>query len=476
MPVDIMRLVLILTASVWIVVGCTANQSTSCEDPQGEDCPTSPIFDGGAGSATVKVTSLKPLVARPGQEVTVSGLNLSPSVTLRVGDQIVPWKSATGATATFVMPATSRPGAFAIKVGRGEDTSGVVHDAAKFMIADSAGDAYPIYMATPEKICSPEVFRDAEGELKTGTKNCGAVDIDPWDLRVGVTAGGVTGKLKVNCRNRVKKSVFDMSIPISVTSVSGGTFITAVAHGLTAGDRVRILYRVPPSTASSQVDYYVQWSDTYQFFLTTSYPGSILNMNGGTEVFVVRWGDLSPDIWDTVDDWDDTNGSPSPPESIVTGWYDHDCGGIDLPNTTADDDATWKDVSIAVGANQPGCASNPGNCTMKDKITGLFWSEQKSSGSSWANAIFICDALVHNDASDWRLPTHKEMLEAYSHGFRNIASDTLIPRGQLNSAFWTATTSVVSSHQGFVFNFHVPTGYTIFDRFDPSPHVLCVRP
>jgi hypothetical protein len=160
----------------------------------------------------------------------------------------------------------------------------------------------------------------------------------------------------------------------------------------------------------------------------------------------------------------------------VTGWYDHDCGGIDLPNTTADDDATWKDVSIAVGANQPGCAPNPGNCTMKDKITGLFWSEQKSSGSSWANAIFMCDALVHNGASDWRLPTHKEMLEAYSHGFRNIASDTLIPRGQLNSAFWTATTSVVSSHQGFVFNFHVPTGYTIFDRFDPSPHVLCVRP
>ena len=34
-------------------------------------------------------------------------------------------------------------------------------------------------------------------------------DIDPWDIRVGKTVAGVSGKLKVNCRNRIRSTVFN---------------------------------------------------------------------------------------------------------------------------------------------------------------------------------------------------------------------------------------------------------------------------
>jgi hypothetical protein len=34
-------------------------------------------------------------------------------------------------------------------------------------------------------------------------------DIDPWDIRVGKTVAGVSGKLKVNCRNRIRSTAFN---------------------------------------------------------------------------------------------------------------------------------------------------------------------------------------------------------------------------------------------------------------------------
>ena len=56
----------------------------------------------------------------------------------------------------------------------------------------------------------------------------GAVAPDPWNVRVGVTVNGVTGKLKVNCRNRVNSGIYNYdgaveSIP--QTTVNSGTAI-----------------------------------------------------------------------------------------------------------------------------------------------------------------------------------------------------------------------------------------------------------
>ena len=225
---------LVALLGVVVMFSCNAKQTTNCDDPQSEDCPTSPYFGGGASASDVKLTSIKPVVAKPGQEVTVTGTRLTSNVELRIGDQLAPIMTTSADTATFKMPLTPRPGAFPVKVGPIGSTAragssksdGQVDGATKFMISDSAGDAVPIYMATPDKICSPEAFRDAEGELRVGTKNCGSFEIDPWDLRAGVNIGGVTGKLKVNCRNRANAALFNIDIARSVT-ISGDVLTSA---------------------------------------------------------------------------------------------------------------------------------------------------------------------------------------------------------------------------------------------------------
>jgi hypothetical protein len=158
--------------SIGLVLGCEAKQITNCEDPTSSDCPTSPTFGGGATSSAVKVTSIKPLVAKPGQEVTVTGTNLTNDAELRIGEQVVSWASADGTTAKFLMPVTSRAGAFAITVRRKDQSDGSVDAGAKFLLSDSADDALPIFMARPEEICAPQAFRDADGVLQMGLKDC----------------------------------------------------------------------------------------------------------------------------------------------------------------------------------------------------------------------------------------------------------------------------------------------------------------
>jgi hypothetical protein len=81
----------------------------------------------------------------------------------------------------------------------------------------------------------------------TGNVTAGASP-NAWDLRVGVTVGSVTGKLKVSCRNRANPSLFDIDAgqAATVTIGSPGT-INITNHGLTNGTTVRLNYSTTPS-------------------------------------------------------------------------------------------------------------------------------------------------------------------------------------------------------------------------------------
>ncbi len=364
-----------LAAMICLIAGCNAKQTTNCEDPQSSECPTSPSF--GASASEVKVTSIRPLVAKPGQEVTVTGVHLNSDAVLRVGDQVVSWTSADGARAKFIMPAMHRSGAFAISVGRKDQFTGSVDAAAKLMLADSPDNVYPIYMATEDEVCYGIKFRDANGDPKTGSKNC-VSGINPWDLRAGVTVGVVTGKLKVNCRNRANLT----------------------------------LYNYEGSVGSIPTN------------------GSIMT---GTTV----------DYWDTIDDYNKAiHGLPG---AVVSVWNsDSDCGGVE----SADGDSNvWKDVTTSDGVTGPSCGSTTSNCTMQDKISGLWWSKMQTPGT-WSQAFSICDTSTHNGQTDWRLPTQKELMDAYNHGIRSAASDqwtngannNWIIEVNMNLDFWSATT------------------------------------
>ena len=173
-----------------------------------------------------------------------------------------------------------------------------------------------------------------------------------WDLRAGTTVGGVTGKLKVNCRNAVRLS-------------GTGSFNNTTA----------------PASAST----------------------------------------TAGDIWDTIDDYYGLPASTVFPSSwSVANNY---CGGVDDPNLSSDDDNVWKDVTTTNGTTPSTCAATPGNCTMQDKISGLKWSKLASSSATWQTAITTCNGLTHNGqtAGSWRLPTQKELMDAYNHGITSAA-------------------------------------------------------
>lgn len=82
---------------------------------------------------------------------------------------------------------------------------------------DGAGEVTAIPAATQaaklvaDDCEDPDLSLLAIGESMTmcdGSVGQGSLQVDPWDLRNGVSLGSVTGKLKVNCRNMVETSVW----------------------------------------------------------------------------------------------------------------------------------------------------------------------------------------------------------------------------------------------------------------------------
>ena len=495
-------------------------------------------------SSDMKVTSITPLVAKPGDEVTVTGINLGGETELKVGDQAITWTSSTGTTAKFIMPMTPRPGAFEIKVGRYKDPTGVVLPAAKYMLSDSADDEWPIYMAAPDQICSPTAFRDAAGAKQMGTKNCDGVaspvrdckidgdgdcrvdgthykaaDVanlvpgniksgvtiagqegsvtaapaapDAWDLRAGVTVGSVTGKLKVNCRNRANLTLQDMDTGrrIANVDVDNGVFTTETDHGLLNGQAVRFQYAQSDLAAdpsfNNRTTYYVTDQDTKSFKISsTPSPLTAITTSGvgaASEITVHKWNDGTADVWDTIDDFNvSISGNLG---TVVSGWSDNDCGGVE---SVAGDGNVWKDVTTSDGTTESSCASTTSNCTMKDKITGLWWSKMQSTGTgvSWWQAVNACQSLNHNGQTGWRLPTQKELMDAYNHGIRSAASDTWtsgsntywITESQMYGPFWSASSNSISSLTNEAWIVKLATGYTIKTVKSFPNSVVCVRP
>ncbi len=173
--------------------------------------------------------------------------------------------------------------------------------------------------------------------------------------------------------------------------------------------------------------------------------------------------------WDSIEDWN--SGASGLPSSVITGWTNSDCGGVEASEGDAN---VWKDVTTA-GVGAGNCTDSPENCTMKDKISGLQWSKLVSYSSTWSQAINDCDALTHNGDSDWRLPTQKELMEAYNHGIRSAASDNWVAEGAMTSNyFWSATSS--SANRSLAWYLSFAYGMTNgSNKASSNYYVACVR-
>ncbi len=185
------------------------------------------------------------------------------------------------------------------------------------------------------------------------------------------------------------------------------------------------------------------------------------------------------DIWDTIDDYNN-NASGLPP-SIVTAWGSNtDCGGVE---TTAGDANVWKDVTTTNGTTASTCTATPANCTMQDKITGLSWSKLQESGP-WNTAWATCVNLTYNGQTGWRLPTQKELMEAYTHGIRSVPSsyaaantNWMTEGNMMTGQFWSGSSVSYDTTPLGAWIVDLANGSTgpDYSSKDDTHRVVCVR-
>ena len=172
---------------------------------------------------------------------------------------------------------------------------------------------------------------------------------------------------------------------------------------------------------------------------------------------------------------DDYNGYASATPTY-TGWSsDNQCGGIEA---TTDDANVWKDVTIA-GTGGASCADNPSgspeNCSMKDKISGQEWHKADTTARDWTTALSFCDSLSYNGKTDWRLPSQKELMEAYNHGLMSTANSTnWITSANFQQYYWSASAN--SNAISNAWNVNLGYGYPNTNLKSNAYRVICVRP
>ncbi|MBC7533967.1 MAG: DUF1566 domain-containing protein [Oligoflexus sp.] len=305
--------------------------------------------------------------------------------------------------------------------------------------------------------------------------------IDPWNVRVGSVVNGVTGQLKTSCRNRANASFWDVGVPYTASTVDAtADTLTITGHPFTSNMTVRVgATSIPPGLSAPSTTYYVIYVDANTIKLSAaSGPGAQVDITAvGSNVTVYQWSDGTIHWWDTIDDY---NNNLVYPTSLVAGWSSNtDC-----------DYSNWQDLT-ADGT----CDTAADNCIMKDKISGLTWSESypvagaaaASTALSWHKAIQHCNDLSFGGFTGWRLATQKELMEAYIHGIRDVGyngAGTIRGSGSthnndqfilnVDGYFWSAST--------FTYNF--PTyawfvephdGYAYYDVKSTPNQVLCVR-
>lgn len=274
-------------------------------------------------------------------------------------------------------------------------------------------------------------------------------NLGPWDIRLGKTVMGITGELKSTCSNRSNTQA-TQTINGQIISYAPIT-IQSYNHGLNNGDQINVNFSANISGLPSG-NYYVMWVSDSTINLSSSPASS----------FTPRYV-ISPPETDTptasitrtlatntttTDDWNN-------PLFVVWG-NGNDCGGVDSPDIANDNHSVWRDVTTADGTTSSTCMVSPGNCTMQDKITGLWWSKSQSS-VPWSTARTNCESfnttiysgsplLGFNGKTGWRLPTQKELMEAYTHGIRSVPSglggtNMWISESMLTSnSFWSGST------------------------------------
>lgn len=132
------------------------------------------------------------------------------------------------------------------------------------------------------------------------------------------------------------------------------------------------------------------------------------------------------DLFDSIDD--SNNYGTFPPESISVAEETIETNWLRDPNSDTDLDGTCNGVE---------------DCVYLDRISGIYWLRSTSNGNDgFENAIGYCNnhnLFVDGGYSDWRVPTQKELLQAYVDGIFSQMATTKLRLG--NNYYWSSTTT-----------------------------------
>jgi len=176
------------------------------------------------------------------------------------------------------------------------------------------------------------------------------------------------------------------------------------------------------------------------------------------------------DIYDTIDDNNanqsniadqtpTTNGS-----TLVVGW-----NGASGGNWLRDSVSDYGNILGLMYDNNGDCDSDE-DCVMIDRFSDLMWAKTDATTRTLDAAITHCEGLNFGDRTDWRVPSQKEMLQAYVDGITSQKS-TL----NFSSAFYHSSTAHSLTTANSI-RVNVATGESVSATRATTARSICVRP
>ena len=117
--------------------------------------------------------------------------------------------------------------------------------------------------------------------------------------------------------------------------------------------------------------------------------------------------------------------------------------------------------------NQVPSAFSVDGDVVTDNITKLKWHYEGSSKATWQNARVTCDQLIEGGHSNWRLPTQKELMQAYIHRIYPFFKNENV--SITGDSVWSATTSTNHLEEVYVVELDDGEMYDI-DRVEHDGH------
>lgn len=108
-------------------------------------------------------------------------------------------------------------------------------------------------------------------------------------------------------------------------------------------------------------------------------------------------------------------------------------------------------------------------CVYIDKVTNLYWARSSGSSVAWEAAISACESLSWGTYTNWRMPSQKELFQAYINGIFSLKN----PLNMTQANYQSSTTLGLDSTK--VYSINLATGEGTAATKVTTARSLCVR-